>query len=588
MKLNISEDLAMPAAEAVCSTFLILGGKGMGKTNLGSVLAEELHHCKLRFSVIDPLDVWYGLQHGKTRDQAGLDVVILGGPHGDIPIEPLGGAVVADFVADEDVSTVIVMRRADGSMWTNGERVRFMTDYCSRLYLRQGEHRRPLMQIIDEAGRFVPQISTKGDVEIAKCIGAIEQLVEWGRNVGVGVTLITQRSARINKSVSELADVLIAFRTVGPLSVDAVMDWFGEHVEKSRHKVLVEQLRSNDRGVALVVSPGWLKFEGSVRIRPRETFDSSATPKPGHALRVPGKAAKPDLAKYTERMRETVERATADDPKTMRATIRELQVQLTKAQKAQPAPARDDARLADIRRTAIERERVWTDRFKELERRVADRDRRMAKAARLLEQSASSFDNACSILRGAGVTELQLDSPAPAATAEARRQPAMSPKLVSGVTGDVSLSKGERHILQAVAEQEDVGATREQLTVLTGYKRSTRDQYLKQLRAKGLTAGDGNIRATEAGLQALGDFQPLPAGDALRELWLQRLPGGERRVLEVVSEQYPQPISRDEISEATSFKRSTRDQYLKQLKARRLIEIAEAGKIVASRQLFSY
>src|SRR5207253_915738 len=83
-----------------------------------------------------------------------------------------------------------------------------------------------------------------------------------------------------------------------------------------------------DVGQALVVSPGWLRFEGAVRIRARETFDSSATPKTGKSLRAPGKATKPDLEKYRIRMAEVVERAEAEDPKVLHRRVAELEKEL--------------------------------------------------------------------------------------------------------------------------------------------------------------------------------------------------------------------------------------------------------------------
>ena len=48
---------------------------------------------------------------------------------------------------------------------------------------------------------------------------------------------------------------------------------------------LSAQVRELPRGSALIVSPGWLKVERVVPIRMRQTFDSSATPKPGERLR---------------------------------------------------------------------------------------------------------------------------------------------------------------------------------------------------------------------------------------------------------------------------------------------------------------
>jgi uncharacterized protein len=249
--LELGPKLRLPALEAQTQTLVVYGGKGMGKTNFAAVLAEELAGARLRFSWIDPVGVAWGLRHSSDGRGAGVEVLILGGIHGDLPIEPTAGAIVADLVVDEDVSVIIdISRRSNGTMWSKGEKIKFVRDYCVRLYSRQGERRRPLMQIIDEAGRFVPQMLPKGSsaIDLAECMGAIEELVELGRNVGVGVALFTQRSARMNKSVSELAEMMVAFRTVGPNSIDAILDWFGEHVPKDRQRALVERLREPRRG----------------------------------------------------------------------------------------------------------------------------------------------------------------------------------------------------------------------------------------------------------------------------------------------------------------------------------------------------
>lgn len=334
--LWISTNQSLPP-EAQTGTLVVYGGKGMGKTNFLAVLCEEFDKTGLKFSLLDPLGVNWGLQYGRTRDLPGLKVLILGGIHGDIAILPTAGAVVADLVVDESISTVIdISRRPNGQSWSMGEKIKFTTDYCNRLYERQGEKRRPIMQIIDEAGRFVPQTMPKGAMDIAMCVGAIEQMVEWGRNVGIGTTLVTQRSARMAKNVSELADAMIAFRTVGPNSVDAIMGWMSENIEKEKAKILVDQVRTLERGSALIVSPGWLKVEHVVPIRFRETFDSSATPKAGTEVHAPGRATKPDLEKYKSRMIETEERAKADDPKELRREILSLKKEIVALKQSKP------------------------------------------------------------------------------------------------------------------------------------------------------------------------------------------------------------------------------------------------------------
>jgi DNA-binding IclR family transcriptional regulator len=165
-----------------------------------------------------------------------------------------------------------------------------------------------------------------------------------------------------------------------------------------------------------------------------------------------------------------------------------------------------------------------------------------------------------------------------------RREPAAGPAASGGGT---TLGKGERIILRAVAQYPE-GANREQLTVLTGYKRSSRDTYLQRLQAAGLVEQNGNgLHATYAGMVALGeDYEPLPTGSALLAYWLDRLGGGERTILETLTKgDAPAWIDRDAISDQTSYKRSSRDTYIQRLQARRLV-VADRGQVRAADALF--
>lgn len=126
-------------------------------------------------------------------------------------------------------------------------------------------------------------------------------------------------------------------------------------------------------------------------------------------------------------------------------------------------------------------------------------------------------------------------------------------------------------------------------TVLTGYKRSSRDTYLQRLGAARLIFSERDrLLATEDGLRYLGpDFEALPTGDALREHWLRRLPEGERRILEQLVAVYPEAVDRDGLSDVTGYKRSSRDTYLQKLSSRRLVEFPDRGAVRASEILFS-
>ncbi len=529
--LQISEKLVLPA-DAVTSTLVVFGGKGMGKTNFLTVVAEEVARIGQRFSIIDPMGVCWGLRHSADGKGPGIEILILGGKHGDIPIEPTAGAVVADLVVDEDVSVVIdISRRADGRSWGKNEKIRFVGDYCTRLFERQGERSRPILQIIDEAARFVPQMIRANELHTATCMGAVAQMVEEGRNVGIGVCLVSQRSARLNKDVSELADCMIAFRTVGPNSVNAVLDWLGDHVAKEKWKGYVEQLRTLPRGSALVVSPGWLEYEGVAQIRQRSTFDSSATPKAGQERKAPGKGAKPDLVRYQARMAETIEKANSDNPAALRKKIAALELQLAKPVKSVAAPAPAAKVETKVKEVPV----LKDSQIGKLEAITE----KLLKHAATVDIAVQALTSAIGF-RTAMTDELRkrespLPAPLPASIRPAR--PAPTRAAVPPADSDASLDKCQRAILGVLAQFNPAGCRKERLALLAGYSYSGGFRNaLGGLRSKGFMVGENTatMSITDEGLGALGDYEPLPTGRALVEHWLSHSAFGkaERAILQ--------------------------------------------------------
>lgn len=572
MKVNVSAELKLPT-DVVTSTGVVYGGKGMGKTSLLAVLMEELARCGLRFSAIDAMGVLWGIRFDLTGKGPGIEVLILGGIHGDIPIEPTGGSVVADLVADEDVSVVIdISRRRDGTMWSISERVRFVTDYCKRLYMRQGEKRRPILQLIDEAARFAPQMVRSGEMEVAACMGAVAVLVEEGRNVGIGCWLFTQRSARLNKDVAELADSMIAFRTSGPNSVKAVLAWMGEHVESKKLGAYGEKLRGLPRGTALVISSGWLGFEGFVPFRARSTFDSSATPKAGESLKKVSNGAKPDLDKYAARMAETIERALAADPKALQAKVASLQAELKKAL-AVKAPAEIQIKERYVFKPGE------VERFEKAVEKICLLGRDLS--SKIAEARSSANPHAPTPAQWSAMVKAQTATPPPRTTPP--------PRAPVAATGDATIgNSGLRRMLIALAQRPQ-GLTNRQLGVRAGVssKSGTFSTYLSKARANGWIEGRGDLKITEAGIAALGSYEPLPEGAALAAYWISDLgESGAARMLRVLVDNHPNPLSNDKLGELAniSAKSGTFSTYLSKLRSLELV--TGRGELLASAELF--
>lgn len=554
--LRISGDLTLPL-DAVTQTFGILAVRGAGKSNTAAVMAEQMHAAGLPFVVVDPVGSWWGLR--AAGQGPGLSIPVFGGRHGDVPLEKAGGQLIADLVVDDRLSCVL-----DISEFSEGDKTRFLIDFAERLYRRNTD---PLHLFLEEADDYAPQRPFR---EQARLLRAWENVVRRGRARGLGITLITQRSASLNKSVLTQVETLIVLRTTSPQDRKAIQGWVDYH---GQSRELVDSLPSLESGEAWIWSPSYLRLCKRVRINRRETFDSAATPKDVKGKRPPATLADVDLSAIGKRMAETIEKAKLEDPRELRKLLAERDRRIAELERAKPPEPKV--------------ERVEVPVLKPVD---------LLEVAKLCA-AAQSLSERVDALHGRLVPYPSTIPPVQRTTlAPAARQPVAARALPSPVrraappsaNGHDALGAGERRILAAIA-QHKTGCTREQLTVLTGYKRSSRDTYLQRLRAAGLVEHQGDrIVETMAGMHALGpDFERLPTGDALREHWLERLPQGERAILAVVVKAYPRAVSRDALSEATGYQRSSRDTYLQRLGSRRLVESVGRGEVKASDELFS-
>lgn len=160
------------------------------------------------------------------------------------------------------------------------------------------------------------------------------------------------------------------------------------------------------------------------------------------------------------------------------------------------------------------------------------------------------------------------------------------PEPAANSNGSGELQPGERKLLTALAQ---FGATRRsELSIVTAYKRATRNQYIAKLVQKGYaqTAGD-SVEATIAGIATLGSYEALPTGRKLFEHWRQKLTGRERSILVyLVESARGEAIEREALDEPTGCARATRNQYLRLLAGRRLVEFTGPGTVKAAPALF--
>jgi hypothetical protein len=606
--LKLAPALSLPL-DAVSRTFGILAVRGAGKSNTAAVMAEEMFAAGLPFVVIDPVGSWYGLRSSADGMAAGLPIPIFGGKHGDVPLERGAGELLADLVVDKRLTCVLDLSRFD----SEADKKHFLLVFARRLYQR---NENPLHLFLEEADDYIPQ-SPMGDEKLL--LRAWENIVRRGRARGLGMTLITQRSAAVAKMVLTQVETLFAMRTTGPQDIAAIEAWVKYH---QVGKDVLSTLASLEDGEAWVWSPHFLKTMARHQIRRRATFDSGATPKNVRAkdTRPPATLADIDLTALQERMAATIEKAKADDPRELRKQLAEKAKRISELEKATSCFATSNERpkhevrpvLTDLDRGRLEQlgqnimaaAALMNEDLKlanmrlrsELEHVAGEYVARVTAVTEKAQRALAGELEKVSVQKILGKLAVVEPSPNYSKNIPQTTPKSAGPRVPANLVYEggardrarpaaEGLGKGERIVLTAVA-QHPGGVTREQLTVLTGYARSSRDTYLQRLGQAGYVSPVGAfIKATALGIEALGDFEPLPTGDALRAYWLRELPEGERRVLQVLVDAYPLAVERTAIDAVTQYARSSRDTYLQRLGARRLI-VSERGTVRASEELF--
>jgi len=170
----------------------IVGTSGSGKTYAAKGLAERLMAGGGRLCIVDPLGVWWGLRSAADgHAPSPYPVVVFGGPHADVALDPGMGTALGILVGTRALACVVDVSDFGSAI----ARRSFMTAFTAALYEANTE---PLHLVLDEADLWAPQRAQPGGHEL---LGRVEEIVRRGRVRGFVPWLITQRPAVLHKDV---------------------------------------------------------------------------------------------------------------------------------------------------------------------------------------------------------------------------------------------------------------------------------------------------------------------------------------------------------------------------------------------------
>jgi len=544
--LHISKQFSLPL-ELVTESQAILAKKGAGKTYTAMVEAEEMLKAQQQIVAVDPTGAWWGLKSSADGKSAGFSIPILGGEHADIPLNEDAGELVASAIIENRFSAVL-----DLGLFRKNAMRRFMTSFLEKLY---HSNREALHLFIDEADLFAPQ-NSRGTDEVL--IGAMEDIVRRGRVRGVGTSLISQRPAVLHKDVLTQCEVLVALRMTHPLDIAAIRLWAGVHGAPGELKELESSLPTLVNGEAWFWAPAEAYgIFRRVQVRQKETFNSSATPKPGERAVKPKTLAEIDLDKLGQSIQQMAVRAKENDPNILKRQIAELKRELTK--KATVNVLTSDARPVHPTPPAYPDLRAEVKALQNREKKLLGVIGKLGNTARSLADTCA--EAATRVESGASITPL-----APAVTVQSPPHvrvpsaPVSSRRPSDCAESNGNLTGPEQRILNAIAWMEAVGVPQPEqpaVAFLAGYTFGSGafNNPKGKLNQRGLIhyLSGGRIELTTDG-RALSTVPGIPTDTSgLQNAILRKLPGPERRILKVLIDAYPKSLSAEECANRAEY-----------------------------------
>jgi hypothetical protein len=547
----------------VDTRLLIQANSGGGKSWLLRLIAER---AGIQTIILDNEGEFASLR--ETVD------VLLVGAGGELPANPRHAALLARRLLEYKVSAIVDLYELKLS-----ERRRFVKLFLESLIHLPRDLWRPTLVILDEAHIYCPE---RGSGE-AESTEAVIGLMSQGRKRGFAGIIATQRLSKLHKDAAAEANNVIIGRTW----LDADQVRAGDALGLSKADRL--KLRDVGQGEFYAFGPA-LGQPGVMHFRSDQVRTTHPRPGQRHLLTAPApsRAIRGVLGKFVDLPQEAEEEIRGLDE--ARRRIAELERQIKSANGVSREQRIDQTTVERAVIGAVERERVaWQRkmgqgraRFRRLVAALASTGQSLAKVKELLEE-----------------TEREWMAPQTVGTAPdppLNQQPERTVKpasdrvaLVEDSNGGIKLAAGERRILTALAQYME-GRSKVQVAVLTGYAAAGGgfNNYLGALRSRRLIEGDGDrLTIAEAGIRALGCWEPLPAGSGLVDYWRARLGKAERLILETLTQVYPDALTKEEVAARAGYEPNGGG-FNNALGRLRTLELVQGrGQLQASDNLFN-
>ncbi|KAF5036670.1 ATP-binding protein [Methanobacterium subterraneum] len=251
--LNISPETKLDLEKVIGKCISILGIRGSGKTNTSAVILEEMLKYKYPMTIVDIDGEYWGLKEK-------YELLVVGkSKNVDIEVNVEHARQIAEVSISKNIPVIL-----DMSGFLYEDTYEFLLNYMEEIWDLAGKLRKPYEIILEEAHEFIPQ-GTKNELK-----EILTRIALRGRKRGLGIIILSQRSAKVEKDVLTQAEILFLHKVVHP----------------SDMKVYKDILPLSPKEVSILISKlnvGYcIFFFGNkydiIHVRERTTFHAGFTP----------------------------------------------------------------------------------------------------------------------------------------------------------------------------------------------------------------------------------------------------------------------------------------------------------------------
>ena len=562
--------LAIDLTRLLETRLLMTASSGWGKSWALRRLLEQTHG-QVQQLVIDPEG-----EFATLRERCDF---VIAGKGGDCPAEPRSADLLARRLLELGASAVLDLYELPPH-----DRVRFVRRFLEALVDAPKALWRPALVVIDEAHAFCPE---KDEAESGR---AVRDLMSRGRKRGFAACLATQRLAKLAKDAAAEAGNVLVGRFTLDLDVRRAADTLG--FGKDRWP----ELRRLAAGEFFAFGPALSEDVVRVKVGTVETTH----PKAGARQAATAPAPRERVRKVLEQLRDLPAEAEAEarSAEELRAKLRERERELAAARRGSASPA--DLATAEAKGAQRATEHVQRDHQKQLARVVASAEAGRRRAAAALDQALDQIKRASDALREPiDVPEVVGGPRESSGSGSVALRRAPSREVAQRSAPAEGLTAREQRVLDALAWWAAIGVEepdKGQVGFIAGYRVSravggTFGNILGRLRSLGLIDyPDGAAALTDEGRAIARAPREHPTTEALHGAIEARLDAREWRVLSVLIDAYPDPVTKQDCGERAGYTvgpavGGTFGNILGRLRSLGLIDYQE-GQVVALPVLF--